>query len=304
MKISVVIPVFNGDETLYELYRRIKLTFDGLFDYEVLFIHDGGSIEAWAEIVRIKNQFRSGIKAIKLTRNYGQHNAIKCGIEQSEGDLIVTMDEDLQHAPEDILKLIDSKEKTGSDLVYGSYIRRKHSPVRNISSICLNLLLINSIPGLSKDYSSFRLMDSKIAKQTLSINLSYSFLDGDLAMITDKINSVPVYHFKSARGKSSYSLFKLFWHSLSIFAGYSRRLHRAFKVISIVLITISIVAFLLIILNIQNQNWKINGMIENLAVVFLLTGLLFLGFWILSISIEKYNVSGQRNVKYEIMEIL
>jgi undecaprenyl-phosphate 4-deoxy-4-formamido-L-arabinose transferase len=304
MKISVVIPVFNGAETLLELYTRVKLTLEDLFDFEVLFIHDGGSDESWYEIIRLKSQNSSSIKAIKLSKNFGQHNAIKCGIENSAGELIVTLDEDLQHAPEDILKLLQGKSQNESDLVYGSYKRRKHSKVRNISSKCLNRLLRVAITGLHKDYSSFRLMDSMIARQTLDLKSSYPFLDGDLARITNKITSVPVSHYERAKGASSYTVKKLIWHSLSIIAGYQKKLVNFLKTLSLVLIGISTTAFLFMLLKFQHFTGQVNLLIEIIAVFSLLIGSLFLGLWIIGIGIEKFNMRQYGNIKYEIIEKL
>lgn len=304
MKISLVIPVFNGEKTLSELYARIKLTLEGLFDYEVLFIHDGGSAEAWVEITRLKSRFGSAIKAIRLSHNFGQHNAIKCGIEHSEGDFIVTIDEDLQHAPEDILKLIEYKNQNDFELVYGVYKKRNHSTIRNISSICLNRLLRFVIPKLHKDYSSFRLADSKTVKKTLNLITSYSFLDGDLAMVTNKVSSIPVSHFKSVSGKSSYTFSKLLWHSISILAAYSKQLIKTLKLLSFILIAVALTAFSGIIFKLDYTKGRVNEAIENLAIIALLSGLLLFGLWIIAAGIEKYNLKRHNNSNYEIMELL
>ena len=221
MKISVVVPVFAGENTLPELLDRIKYSLINFDSFEVLFIHDGGSDLSWETICELKSLNDSLIEAIKLPGNFGQHYSTMFGIKHAKGDLIVTMDEDLQHAPEDISVMITNLELNNSDLVYGSYKERRHSIGRNIMSKILNRLLRCYIPGLHKDFSSFRLMKAEVAEKISSVQEANYFIDGALSKKTDKITSVKVSHSISKVGKSSYSFKKLLWHTFGIFIAYS-----------------------------------------------------------------------------------
>lgn len=303
MKISIIVPVFNGEGTLSELYSRIEFTLKDSFEYEVLFIHDGGTSSSWMAITKLKDQHGSKIKAIKLTRNFGQHNAIICGIEKAKGDLIITMDEDLQHAPEDILKLLTCQNQNDSDIVYGAYVKRKHSGIRNIASGVLNRLLRMAIPGLHKDYSAFRLIKTNIAKQIIGMKSSYTFIDGYLSRITDKVSSTPVSHFRSEIGPSSYSLMKLIWHFVSIILEYSRNLLKNLWILSIVSIVTGTALILMRVFNISHYQGNVKISIEILFIILLLIGLFFLGLVLLGEYIRKYNLETQSETKDEILQI-
>jgi undecaprenyl-phosphate 4-deoxy-4-formamido-L-arabinose transferase len=149
------------------------------------------------------------------------------------------MDEDLQHHPEDISLLIDKQKEEDYDVIYGNPVGRKHSFLRNISSIIMKKLLKIGIPDLHKDYSAFRLIKADVAIQTAKMSSSYTFLDGYLTWITSHFGSVNTEHHESGAGKSSYSLKKLIRHSLNIFFTFSLLPPRLISYSSIAIFIIS-----------------------------------------------------------------
>ena len=115
-KYSVVIPVFNSQKSLEELYFRIRSTFKKYeLEFEVIFVDDGSEDESWEILKKLKSTFLNEIKAIRLAKNVGQHCAVFCGIGNSTGDFIITMDDDLQNPPEEIIKLIEKQFCTCTD---------------------------------------------------------------------------------------------------------------------------------------------------------------------------------------------
>ena len=92
MQYSIIIPVYNGEQTVENLYTRIKQFFADKYNYEVIFVYDCGKDNSWEALLRIKKQNPQNVKLIRLSRNYGQHNALICGFEYAKGDFIVTMD--------------------------------------------------------------------------------------------------------------------------------------------------------------------------------------------------------------------
>ncbi len=114
--ISVVIPVYNSKSSLNELLERITKTLTN-YNHEIILVDDGSKDGSWGEIVELKKAYNSSLKAARLKRNYGQHNAIICGFSLAKGKFIVTMDDDLQHPPEEILKLIETQKTTHSEIV-------------------------------------------------------------------------------------------------------------------------------------------------------------------------------------------
>ena len=136
MLFSVVIPVFNSSRSLEELYGRLNKVFSDEIgaDFEVVFVDDSSGDDSFAVIMELKKQ-HDNIKAIQFSRNFGQHKATICGFEYAQGEFILTMDDDLQHPPEEIPKLwsyLKTHEET--DVVIGTFAEKKHSLVRNIGS--------------------------------------------------------------------------------------------------------------------------------------------------------------------------
>jgi len=221
MKYSVIIPVYNGELTIEELAKQLIAFFQSeKFDFEIIFVCDCGKDKSWEIIKKLKNK-NENIKGIRLSRNFGQHNAIICGIKHAQGDFVITMDEDLQHSPSDIIKLINKQKDNDFDVVYGKYNEKQHAVHRNITSSILKRLLSFSIPDLHQDYSSFRLIKYSVVIKTIELNNSYTFLDGYLTWITTNVGSIEITHYERFAGESSYNLKKLSKHALNIFITFS-----------------------------------------------------------------------------------
>ena len=131
--ISVVSPVYNGEASIAELCRRLSEILPQIAtEYEIILVNDGSRDGSWETISELSSRFAT-VRGLNLMRNYGQHNALLCGIRAAKYDVIVTMDDDLQHPPEEIPRLLEQLEH-GFDVVYGR--RRK-----NVTGSCALLLL-------------------------------------------------------------------------------------------------------------------------------------------------------------------
>lgn len=231
---SVIIPVYNGETTVMPLFERLKSFFESnAFTYEIIFVYDCGKDNSWKSLTELKKANSDVIKLIKLSRNFGQHNALICGFEYVKGDFVITMDEDLQHAPEDICRLIEKQSETDCDVIYGKYEELSHSIFRNISSRVLKRIINVGIPDIHRDYSAFRLLKSSIAKSTIEMRNSYTFLDGYLSWITSNVDSCLVSHHERQGGVSAYNLGKLINHSINIFVTFSNLPVRLLSKVSI-----------------------------------------------------------------------
>jgi glycosyltransferase involved in cell wall biosynthesis len=219
---SVIVPVYNGEKTIAKLFEKTNEFFQIIkSDFEMIFVNDCGPDNSWEELNKIKSLFPQKVKLIKLSRNFGQHNAIICGIEFAVGDFIITMDEDLQHDPFDIQKLIDKQLESDFDVVYGNYEERKHSIVRNIGSSILKKMISKGIPDIHSDYSAYRLIKADIAKSLINMRNSYTFLDGYISWVTTHCASCIVSHSERQGGVSSYTFQKLINHTINIFVTFS-----------------------------------------------------------------------------------
>lgn len=218
---SIVVPVYNSESTLEALFSRVKKVFETLGkSFEVVFVDDCSKDKSWEVLSGIKAIHPNEVVAIRLTRNYGQHNAVFCGFEYAKGDYIITLDDDLQVPPEEINKLIGKYRETDADLVYGYFGKKHHSVVRNFGSYFIkksSRLLLQS-PG---EGSSFRLLSSELAKNLLKHNQHFLYIDELLLWYTGNIAFVQVDHQKRNISHSGYSTWKLMKLSINIVIHYT-----------------------------------------------------------------------------------
>ncbi len=210
VKYSVVVPVFNSEPSLEELFAGLKSVFDMQQErFEVVFVEDNSSDLSWGVIAGLKQQFPEQITAIRLSKNFGQHNATFCGFSFARGEVIITIDDDLQTPPSEVTKLIAVYNDSGADLVYGYNGRKSHSRIRNIGSQSLktSAKVFHNSPG---EGSSFRLLTAGLAKKILHHTQNFIFLDEVLLWYTSDIAFAEVKHLPRKYQQSGYSITKLF----------------------------------------------------------------------------------------------
>ena len=210
MDVSVIIPVYNSEQTLEELFGKIKITFEELGkSYEIIAIEDGSSDNSWEVLESLKKEYPSLLTIIRLTKNYGQHNATLCGFEYSSGELLITIDDDMQICPSEIKKLYSQYREAEADLIYGFYKKKRHSLLRNLGSKFLkkSSKKLFKAPG---EGSSFRLIKKELAKKILHHLQNFVFIDELLLWYTDNIDFVEVKHERRKYHGSGYSYIKLF----------------------------------------------------------------------------------------------
>lgn len=218
---SVVVPVYNSEQFLVQLFARTKALFDKLGgSFQMVLVDDASKDHSWAQILKLKEQHPQQIKAIRLAGNCGQQKATLCGINNSEGKMVVTIDDDLQIPPEEIEKLIEEYRNTRAELIYGLFDSKRHSLLRNLGSWTFNKIfaLFASTSGKG---SSFRLMTSDIAKRFGSVNQKHLLLDEVLHWFTGNISYVKVNHNERAGGSSGYTILKLVAISLRYIVYYT-----------------------------------------------------------------------------------
>jgi polyisoprenyl-phosphate glycosyltransferase len=220
---SIVIPVYNGEKTIEELVDRIKTVFASLNkSFEILLVDDSSHDDSW-KILKKLHEKDSNIKIIRLIKNYGQHNATICGFRNSKGIYVITLDDDLQHPPEEIPKLIANMNQD-YNVIYGKYTPNNSTLVKNLLSKLFQKLMhkIFEIPN-NIFLSSFAIYRQDTIKNMISIRSSFPFLFGLMikSTPTNKIGNVEVDHFQREKGTSNYGLFKYFKYSLNLIINYS-----------------------------------------------------------------------------------
>lgn len=220
LDVSIVVPVYGGSAALTELRERVasSMTASGL-SHELILVDDRGQKEAWPIILDLSRNHDEVI-GIRLSRNFGQHAATICGIERARGRWIITMDDDLEHAPESIAALLAA----GNDehpLVYGIFPRRTHAGYRNLSSELMRKTLKRAFPDLNEDYSSFRAIHHSLAEELPQFKLSKPYIDGMLSWLTSSVQTVEITHGERKHGESTYTVRKLLSHAVNIFVTFS-----------------------------------------------------------------------------------
>lgn len=217
--LSVVVPVYQAEHTLRELQARLKATLEPILnDFEILLIDDGSLDDSWKMISEITQQ-DPRVRGIRLSRNFGQHNALLCGILAAKKELILTLDDDLQNPPEEIPKFL-TKITEGYDLVYGQFDNSRHSWWRRVASRSVRLLLkIFSDSKIIFEASNFRLFRAHLMKEHSDFKESFVSIDIMLGRATHRYTTIPVTHDLRRTGKSNYNLKKLFIHTFNLLRG-------------------------------------------------------------------------------------
>jgi len=219
--LSVIIPVFNSDAGLPLLIEKLMMIVPEITeDHEIILINDGSRDDSW-EVIENMTQRHPKIIGINLMRNYGQHNALLCGIRAAHKEVIITMDDDLQNPPGEIPNLLKELEK-GFDVVYGIPNKPQHGFWRNLASRITKLVLNSAIGSKNaKMVSPFRAFRTHI-------RAAFEYYDGPAASIdvllawgTTSFGSIPVEHKPREGGVSNYTFWKLVTHALDMMTGYS-----------------------------------------------------------------------------------
>lgn len=220
--ISIVIPVYNSEKSLVLLVERINSVLSIYANsYEILLVNDASSDSSW-DIIKTLVTDDKHILAINLMRNFGQHNALLCGIRAANYEVIITMDDDLQNPPESIPTLVDELQK-GYDVVYGAAIHDVHSgALRSISSWIIRKMLQGAVgANVANNLSSFRAFRTQIRNGFEDFQSSFISIDVLLTWSTRSFTVVKVEHAPRHYGNSTYTIKKLFIHSINLITGFS-----------------------------------------------------------------------------------
>jgi len=221
MNCSVVIPVYRGEHTLEPLVLRLAEVLPACAEeFEVLLVNDGSPDRSWDVIEALTQRF-SWVCGIKLMRNYGQENATLCGIREARCDVIVTMDDDLQHDPADLPKLF-AKLNEGFDVVYGVPRVRRQVWWKSILSMIVKWA-ISSVMGVRtiRDISAYKAFRAELKQAFDSINSPDVQIDVLLSWVATRFASVEIEEAPRADGTSNYNFAKLVKVSLLVLTNYT-----------------------------------------------------------------------------------
>jgi glycosyltransferase involved in cell wall biosynthesis len=244
---SVVVPVYRGRETLPLLVERVERVLSSLGSpYEILLVNDGSPDDSWSVISQLAPG-HPAIRGINLMRNYGQHNATLCGVRQARFDVTITMDDDLQHAPEHIPQLL-AKLSEGHDVVYGAWRERKQGFARAFFA-ALTKRAIAWVMGAGnvRDIGAFRALRTDLRRAFASFDGDDVLLDVLLSWGTTRFGAIHVDEAERAAGTSNYTFWKLARISLLVLTSYTTAPLRLANLIGLVFTLFGVGAFVNVI---------------------------------------------------------
>ena len=219
--VYVVVPVYNTEASLPVLVKRLEPALATLgTPFELILVNDSSTDGSWPRILELAVQHH-WIRGLNLSRNYGQHNALLCGIRHARFDTIVTMDDDLQNPPEEIARLL-AKLDEGFDVVYGTPDKEQHGVLRNMASRVTKMTLASAMGAESaRKVSAFRAFRTSLRDGFEHYRGPFVSIDVLLTWGTTRFSAIQVRHDTRSVGVSNYTLRKLLIHAANMMTGFT-----------------------------------------------------------------------------------
>ena len=219
--LTIVVPLYRSAASIERLIAELgALPVDG--GCELVLVNDGSPDDTAEVCERLMRDSGRAITLVKLSRNFGEHNAVMAGLHHARGEYIVTMDDDLQNPPSEVLKLVAHARKNGFEVVYSYYAEKKHERWRNLGSQLTNRVadvLLDKPKGLY--LSTFRCMSAFVAREICRYDGPFSYVDGLIWQVTQNVGSIEVEHAARDTGPSNYTLRRLVRLWLNMFVNFS-----------------------------------------------------------------------------------
>jgi len=224
MELSVVVTIFNAEKSLLELNKKIISVCSSLTsDYEIIYVEDRSPDNSWDILKKISSQYES-IKALRFSRNFGQHTAISAGLHNTSGKYVVMMDGDLQDNPEIIDQLYKKIKSEPSQIIYVRRINRKDSNSKKLSSKIYNYVF-SKLSGINSDPSigTFRIMTKKVVESFKQFPETNKYIGGVFYWMNFAPSYLEAEHYERKYGKSNYTLKKMVKLAINGIVSYSNK---------------------------------------------------------------------------------
>jgi glycosyltransferase involved in cell wall biosynthesis len=221
MAVSIVVPVYNSEASLEALAARIEALGTIVSPLELILVNDCSRDRSW-EVIECLQARYSWVRGIQLARNFGQHNALLCGIRAARYPLTVTLDDDLQNPPEEVPNLVNHLTRNSLDVVYGTPRRESHGVWRDLASVITKLVLKHAMGAeTARNVSAFRCFRTALRDAFADYGSPYVSIDVLLTWGTRRFGSLPVRHEARVHGTSNYTVRKLIVHAMNMMTGFS-----------------------------------------------------------------------------------
>jgi glycosyltransferase involved in cell wall biosynthesis len=221
LALSVVIPVYNGADSIAELVEALE-ALDIAGGHEIVLVNDGSPDNSLEVCRGLVARARVPVALVDLARNFGEHNAVMAGLRHAHGAHVITMDDDLQNPPEEVERLLAFAQESGREVIYTYYDEKQHAAWRNLGS-----RFTNWVAGFVLDkpegfyLSSFRCMSAFVVKEITRYEGPFPYIDGLILQVTQDIDRLLVRHLPRAIGRSNYTMRRLLRLWISMFVNFS-----------------------------------------------------------------------------------
>lgn len=272
-EISIIIPIYNEEENLKELYGRLAKVLSNLNKtYEIIFVDDGSTDKSFETLYKL-HESDNDVKIIQFSRNFGHHIAITAGLDHCLGELVILMDGDLQDQPEEIPKLLNKIDE-GYDVVYGIKKYRQDNWFKKTSSKIFVLLMRKIVrEKIEINNNIFRIVRRKVILELNKCKETNRYIIGLFGYIGFKQIGIEVNHDRRPRGQTKYSIFKMFKLALDAIFSFSIL---PLRMATLTGISISLISFILGIHFIFKKiiyNTAISGWSSLIVSIFFLGGI-------------------------------
>ena len=275
-KLSVVIPVFNENELIKELLRRVKINTEKITqNYEIVLVDDGSSDSTW-KIIESEAKLEKRIKAIKFSRNFGHHYAITAGLHEANSDWVVVMDGDLQDRPEVIPDLFN-KAQEGFDIVFVSRQNRPETLLYRLAQkVFYSILRFLSGIDFDSNQANFSIISRKVVQAFRTFPENARFYGSTIKWLGFNSSRVFADHGKRFSGRTSYTLKKRFKLAADIIIAFSARPLRFSIYLGILVSLRSFVGTIIITINVISGSLKFLSWTSLMIIIFFLAGIILI----------------------------
>ncbi|MCJ7555567.1 MAG: glycosyltransferase [Gammaproteobacteria bacterium] len=305
--VSLVIPVYNEQSNLNELVERCVRVCEGLKQtYEIILVDDGSSDDSRNLLRSLSQQYAGKVLAVLLNRNYGQHPAVFAGLAHARGEVVVTLDADLQNPPEEIPKLLE-KIAEGYDVVGSVRIKRKDSFFRRLPSRIINAVVRKTTGVMMSDYGCMlRAYRRNVVNAVLQCTERSTFIPILANSFASKTTEVMVEHAERSSDDSKYNVWKLINLQFDLLTSMTSFPLRLLSLLGGVLAICGFAAgiLLLVMRLVYGASWAANGVLTVFAGLFVFTGVQLFGLGLVGEYLSRVYNDVRDRPRYFVSEIL
>ncbi len=303
--LSVVIPVYNESENLEQLYQRLIATLDeGAKSYEIIFINDGSRDDSYEQLNALQKKRPKQIRVIHFNGNFGQHMAVMAGFERVKGEVIITLDADLQNPPEEITNLLRSIDE-GHDYVGGvrknrqdTFFRRYASKLNNWLRYKMTKIRLSDQGCMLRAYRR-SLIDLMISSKETSL-----FIPAQAYSLSTNPTEIEVAHDVRRAGASKYNIYRLLRLNFDLMTGFSLLPLQIFTMLGLLISVLSSFFVAYLLLRRFAIGPEAEGVFSLFAIVFFLMGIILMGLGIMGEYIGRIYQEVRHRPRYVIKEVI